>query len=353
MKGPCQRRCKGGVVMKSQWQSVIDVQDAALRFVHSEVGRAYGKAFGRSIIEKTDSEEYAQVASERGWDVPRPGEAHWAHGIPELLHVSLTLAEPIYVNEEVRDLIEAAAESWSLENLLASDIYPTLYGFVLFDRPFVIRDVHDKQLSFRALAWTPIDKDGHIANERWDGIVRSITPDNAGGILLTAFQHRDDPDDYPIGDLSDIGITSTPEMTLSYITPWHFDSPAPIDAVGAGLHDVVKITQVLWRIARQQITVDAARQLPRPERRRAARLGMASDVTVITLRHATHGDSNGNATQPGSVEYDHRWFVRGHWRNQWYPKLHTHRQIWISPYIKGPEDAPLKIKPLRAFELTR
>jgi hypothetical protein len=36
--------------------------------------------------------------------------------------------------------------------------------------------------------------------------------------------------------------------------------------------------------------------------------------------------------------------VRGHWRNQWYPSLNAHRQRWISPYVKGPEDEELVLK---------
>jgi hypothetical protein len=33
--------------------------------------------------------------------------------------------------------------------------------------------------------------------------------------------------------------------------------------------------------------------------------------------------------------------VRGHWRNQWYPSLNARRPLWIAPYLKGPDDAPL------------
>jgi hypothetical protein len=54
-----------------------------------------------------------------------------------------------------------------------------------------------------------------------------------------------------------------------------------------------------------------------------------------------------------TVDWSHRWLVRGFWRNQWFPSLGIHRQLWISDYIKGPEDKPLRIKPTRAFELVR
>jgi hypothetical protein len=42
------------------------------------------------------------------------------------------------------------------------------------------------------------------------------------------------------------------------------------------------------------------------------------------------------------VDWKCQWLVTGHHRNQWYPSLNDHRMIWVAPYIKGPEDAPLK-----------
>jgi hypothetical protein len=33
--------------------------------------------------------------------------------------------------------------------------------------------------------------------------------------------------------------------------------------------------------------------------------------------------------------------VNGHVRAQWYPSEQAHRLIWIAPYLKGPEDAPM------------
>jgi hypothetical protein len=31
----------------------------------------------------------------------------------------------------------------------------------------------------------------------------------------------------------------------------------------------------------------------------------------------------------------------GHWRKQWYPSQERNVPIWISPYVKGPDGAPL------------
>jgi hypothetical protein len=36
-----------------------------------------------------------------------------------------------------------------------------------------------------------------------------------------------------------------------------------------------------------------------------------------------------------------RFIVRGHWRNQWYPSEGRNKPIWIMPYVKGPDGAPV------------
>ena len=70
---------------------------------------------------------------------------------------------------------------------------------------------------------------------------------------------------------------------------------------------------------------------------------------VVTLRRPDAPSPH----EHSDVEWSRRWVVSGHWRNQWYPSLGVHRQIWISPYVKGPEEAPLVVRKDRVFELVR
>jgi hypothetical protein len=73
-------------------------------------------------------------------------------------------------------------------------------------------------------------------------------------------------------------------------------------------------------------------------------------VVVVKLRR-----EQGERHEPTGEEgnYSHRWIVGGHWRNQWYATESIHRQIWISPYVKGPEDRPLIVRPRRVFQWER
>jgi hypothetical protein len=72
---------------------------------------------------------------------------------------------------------------------------------------------------------------------------------------------------------------------------------------------------------------------------------------IVRLRREAGDEPPGE--ENGEANYSHRFIVSGHWRNQWYPSEKLHRQIWISPYVKGPEDKPLIVRPRRVFQWQR
>ncbi|MEV6712709.1 hypothetical protein AB0M48_11775 [Lentzea sp. NPDC051208] len=100
-----------------------------------------------------------------------------------------------------------------------------------------------------------------------------------------------------------------------------------------------------WLLMGQTLVRSEQVTAPRAARRRIERLDPVLDPTVryIDLRRARTEPSDrpdedfGNGTR----EYRHRWIVRGHWRNQYYPSRNDHRPIWIDPHFAGPEDKPL------------
>ncbi len=120
-----------------------------------------------------------------------------------------------------------------------------------------------------------------------------------------------------------------------------FDPTEPHDADGPdALQRTITAT---WLLMGQRIVRDDRQPADRSTRRRVHRLnpGLATDVRLIELRRARTPDDQATAETPGTRAYQHRWVVRGHWRNHWYPTLQTHRPLWISPYIAGPPQAPL------------
>lgn len=97
-----------------------------------------------------------------------------------------------------------------------------------------------------------------------------------------------------------------------------------------------------FRLAAQGgLTEDETVAVPRPERKRHEKAGIAAPASVrITRLRQTHREP-ATSESGGGREYRHRWIVRGHWRNQWYPSVEAHRPKYIVPHPKGPKGAPL------------
>ena len=109
----------------------------------------------------------------------------------------------------------------------------------------------------------------------------------------------------------------------------------------------------LFAFMNQPFSTAESRRLPRAQRRSLQREAGLEDpqVKVITLRRTQHtkGQSNG-----GSTAWACRWFVKGHWRSQYYARTQQNRPLWIMPYMKGPEDKPLKgNKSIALYHVTR
>jgi hypothetical protein len=67
-------------------------------------------------------------------------------------------------------------------------------------------------------------------------------------------------------------------------------------------------------------------------------------VISLVLRRTKHEHSAQDKEGEGArVDWQYRWIVNAHWRNQWYPSEKRHRTILIGSFVKGPEDKPLKV----------
>jgi hypothetical protein len=81
--------------------------------------------------------------------------------------------------------------------------------------------------------------------------------------------------------------------------------------------------------------------LPRHERRAIERT--QAPYRILDLRSPDRPTASGDHH---SVNWSHRWMVRGHWRNQAYGHGYELRRLtWIDPYIKGSENLPLDVRP--------
>lgn len=110
----------------------------------------------------------------------------------------------------------------------------------------------------------------------------------------------------------------------------------------------------IWHFMAQKV---AAKERQHPDRAMQRRAQRNPDewqdnkwVDIITLRasaSAAHREFN-ETSRHVSV----RFIVRGHWRNQWYPSEGRNKPIWIMPYVKGPDGAPVQ-SPTKLFNIAR
>jgi hypothetical protein len=118
------------------------------------------------------------------------------------------------------------------------------------------------------------------------------------------------------------------------------DEPTPVDkyvmAAEPGLIAALGATWTLMQIP----TVATPRQITGAGGSGRQWQNQQRTVSIIDLRRLEHRDTS--ATDSAGRAYRHRWYVRGHWREQAHgPRQSLRRSTWIPGYIKGPPGAPL------------
>jgi aromatic ring-cleaving dioxygenase len=307
----------------ARWAEALDAQLDAYKFYASPRGHDMAAGFAR-----------ANIKDAPGLD--RPGSP-FRH-LDERIEVALFNADPVYVDPDMMTVYEAAWPGFKPEPLMPTDLV-TSAGFLLLPRPVTTHDVHDKLTSFRAIMWEPIQM--RTANEA--GL---IDKEPRGGILLYLFHATEDLDDYSIA--GDRGVAP---FILSHVMPWEFGD-ADVTLSEHDERSIYRPIQCLWRLMMQTLAVHTPEKAGGPYGRRWEKAKMPEKkVTVVRLRRTYEDKDPGD--EPGTVEWTHRWLVNGFWRQQWYPSIQQHRQIWVSPFVKGPSHLPLVIKGTHVFEFVR
>lgn len=314
------------------WHTVLDEQLDLLHHWQSPSGAIVAETFGESM---------QQVESDMG---TAPLGDVLAKQLRVKMIETLSRAEPVYVDRHMMDLVEAAAESFQPETFQATDLIAPS-AFVVLPRALSMLDRHKKPCAFSAIAWT---------SQVFMVPGRSTT----SGVLLSLYTNvlSDTDADMEVLDSEGgsswrqrvAGSNGTP-YALFHVTPWEFGSSPGEEDEGRG--DFWKPVQSFMRLTLQTIIEREGRRPPRGSARRWKRYDLPERlITVVRLRRPRASRTEGES---GPVEWSHQWITSGHWRNQWYPSLGLHRQIWISPYLKGPPDKPLLVKHGRAFEFVK
>lgn len=296
-------------------------------------------------------------------------------GPPEEVAPLLTAAEATrlregdlwYVDDDLCALLEAAHPSMPAFAPQPHDL-PSRVGFAVFAEPIANRAIRDehrmnelveqldstldeaKRKDFREAMSRLDDTDARVVAVSWGPVDNPNW--SAGGVWMSFYTesavHRELFDDPAVERRAramlptlivdnEAAIAWRPEGTS--VDGYRLPGPdAPETTVSWA-----RLVFATFQLATQENMAETVQErTTRPERRRTQHAGLPErDVRVIRLRRGVTATRDAEEPADGGRAWRHRWVVRGHWRNQWYPSLGDHRPKWIAPYLKGPTDAPL------------
>jgi hypothetical protein len=328
--------------MRTRWQDALDIQLDIHNFIGSPTGALWGAgwfvASNRGDLQETTIDD--ATAYKQG--------AEWAQQEAAIVFN----AEPIWIDDPMMTLVEAAAEGFKPEPLLETDLL-TPNGLLILPKPLWLRTNvpgrHD--LNWSVAAWYA----------------------TANGVRLSLYHDSTEPDG--LDEAADAeGLHPEKLKNVRWIpthgVAWRFGEMHP--GAWDDQVDVHRECQAIWRLLNQTLAVHTRERPPSPFVKRAQRLNpLREHVTVVRLRRPR--PEYNRPDEPGHVEWTHQWIVGGFWRWQWHrdddqdgtcghvdadgiPCHATggrHRQIWISPFVKGPEGLPLIVNKTRMFKLVR
>lgn len=269
--------------------------------------------------------------------------------IPEIQEATvraLRSADVFAVGEEMFDLSVAASETFPVETLLPEDMpFPGFPGLLWFGGRNFEPDLdipEEVRSTTHAISWIPVTIGGRKGVHLVTWWHRKAA-DQGRGSSLTGYRRNKIP------------INNIPDLTPSGQLGFHFGEDwLPVENEAPELAAYARIVGTIWRLMQQSITTteDVAGDQGTRGALASARVPNSDQgVKVIHLRRRQSATGAGNSGRT----YVHRWFVEGHWRKQPYKGDNGQtviRNIYINPYLKGPEGAPLLVRP-KVYALTR
>jgi len=247
----------------------------------------------------------------------------WMHderdGVDDLWQ--FTTAPLYFWTARIADVVEQASRSYPLQE---QAFLPTLpHAFCAFEQPVLWAVIHGVRAGLSALTWiTGIDQDTGVVKLRVRGLVWS------GGQCSVCFS---------------IEITN----------PLHVPNPDGDPTFEDEARAVYRWICSASMFVAQRITETASAPVGKHVARRAAHVSVSPTCHVVHMRRLDRRRHHDAAGDEAAIDWQCQWLVRGHWRQQFYPRAGRHVPRWIAPYVKGPEDKPMKTPKPTVFVVQR
>jgi hypothetical protein len=282
-----------------------------------------------SLIEFVERHDYALSPEERQQQGVSPDLTAASDAA---IRAILKRAEPYYWAPEMAGVIAVTSRDLPTYTLRMQDL-PSDFGFCWFARPMPLP--HPGRWGGEA------DMTGFMWGE--------AKPEGMWFCTLLAGPDR------PSGEPSLSGMWSfgvKAEEVIDRQIPALADYDGMADLLRERAAAQVRIIATSLAFMNQRIMVTTPERAERATRKRAlAELAREPLVRVVKLRRLAQAGEQRGASE--AVEWSCRWVVSGHWRQQFYPSTNEHRPIYVLPYVKGPEDRPLKPPRAKVFAVVR
>ena len=288
----------------------------------------------------------------------------------------LWLAETFHVSSHMTDVIEGTMNTLPSYPLTIHNI-PAPIGWVYLAKPISWPFVQEKwreslqgHVLIRGFAWSAVPHTTCAAGVEADyyGLCPNCKKRHLDSLYLITFvEFRDMGADSISGILPGNGILMPFQAGIPWdktlvedVSPWKAElgldtikAKDLIDESAGGLRFFITFLAMLEQ---KCVITHSDNQPSRPTRKRMARMGWESrqEVKTVLLRSYVYEKQDFDAVaEHRDVDWQCQWWVKSHWRDQWYPNLQTHKPVLIMPYTKGPEGMPFKAPNKTLYDVVR
>lgn len=300
----------------------------------------------RKLVTMFRSEIGRQVTLDLiGVTTPSAGHLRFATVAQHAHADSLAEATLFLADSAMVDLIDTSAPSMPDQELQATDIISP-FGFCYFADLLPDRSGTLPLIPIRAFSWAHLDPGHPLAGEDVEHPYVLLTFYVPVRETLIARKMIGPNDEAP---------ANAPSLIANSTVMWRYDSligevfghVPPSAAFTPGFYQ--RVAAAFWTLTQQPGITSTSHEAPgQPtDQRRARRSGITNPtapVSVVTLHRPPVPDGSGSTPIAGEQgrKMTVRSATRGHWRRQWYPSVESHRHIWIDPFWRGPQGAPVQ-----------
>lgn len=255
----------------------------------------------------------------------------------------LNLSALYFCDEDMSTLVKSGAMALDGTDAATPSLCPTDMGICYFAKGIRVNDEHIVHaISWRREVYGGKElvilnsyNDTAVEGDEFSSVWADIVRDNTGEFPNTRWAHgammfyRD-------GDiLNPLSNVSSEELVARGVLGDHYRKTTA---------EIFHSFLLMLQQPPELIETTSVSPIKKANLQRAKKNGVSSNVLVIDIRHKRR--HYGPSDSESSIEYSVRWIVTGHWR--WQPMkdketgLPTKKRIWINPYVKGPEDKPLR-----------